>query len=255
MYDMPEEIDVKADGPLRIISLNRPDALNAVNDALHVGLAKIWDALNEDADARAAVITGAGRAFSAGGDFHYLDELRNNEALRQKTIKHGRDIVIGMVRCRIPVIAAVNGPAVGLGCSLAALSDVVYVAETAHFADPHVQIGLVAADGGPLVWGSQISLLQAKEFALTGVRIKAQRAVELGLANHVVADPLAEAIACAKKILELPQQAVEATKRLMNLQLEKAVMASLDYANLAEYVSFGTADFNKIVDGLIAKGK
>jgi len=96
---------------------------------------------------------------------------------------------------------------------------------------------------------------QAKEFALTGVRIKAQRAVELGLANHVVADPLAEAIACAKKILELPQQAVEATKRLMNLQLEKSVMASLDYANLAEYVSFGTADFNKIVDGLIAKGK
>jgi enoyl-CoA hydratase len=253
MYDMPSEIDVKADGPLRIITLNRPDELNAVNDPLHVGLAKIWDALNEDADARAAVITGSGRAFSAGGDFNYLDELRSNEALRQKTIKHGRDIVIGMVRCRIPVIAAVNGPAVGLGCSLAALSDVVYIAETAHFADPHVRIGLVAADGGPLVWGSQISLLQAKEFALTGVRIKAQRAVDLGLANHVVADPLTEAIACAKKIMELPQQAVEATKRLMNLQLEKSVMASLDYANLAEYVSFGTTDFNKIVDGLIAK--
>ena len=90
---------------------------------------------------------------------------------------------------------------------------------------------------------------------MTGVRIKAQRAVELGLANHVVADPLTEAIVCAKKILELPQQAVEATKRLMNLQLEQSVMASLDYANLAEYVSFGTADFNKIVDGLIAKDK
>ena len=253
MYDMPDEIDVKADGALRIITLNRPDDLNAVNDNLHVGLAKIWEALNEDTGARAAVITGAGRAFSAGGDFNYLDELRNDEALRQKTIKHGRDLVIGMLRCRIPVVAAVNGPAVGLGCSLAALSDIVYIAETAFFADPHVQIGLVAADGGPLVWGSQISLLQAKEFALTGVRIKAQRAVELGLANHVVEDPLAEAIACAKKLIELPQQAVEATKRLMNIQLEQSVMASLDYANLAEYVSFGTADFNKIVDGLIAK--
>ncbi len=253
MYDMPDEIDVKADGALRIITLNRPDELNAVNDNLHVGLARIWEALNEDTGARAAVITGAGRAFSAGGDFNYLDELRNDEALRQKTIKHGRDLVIGMLRCRIPVVAAVNGPAVGLGCSLAALSDIVYIAETAFFADPHVQIGLVAADGGPLVWGSQISLLQAKEFALTGVRIKAQRAVELGLANHVVEDPLAEAIACAKKLLELPRQAVEATKRLMNIQLENAVMASLDYANLAEYVSFGTTDFNKIVDGLIAK--
>jgi enoyl-CoA hydratase len=253
MYDMPDEIDVQADGGLRIITLNRPDELNAVNDPLHVGLAKIWEALNEDAGARAAVITGAGRAFSAGGDFNYLDELRNDEALRQKTIKHGRDLVIGMVRCRIPVVAAVNGPAVGLGCSLAALSDIVYMAETAFFADPHVSIGLVAADGGPLVWPSQISLLQAKEFAFTGVRIKAARALELGMANHVVADPLTEAIACAKKIMELPQQALEATKRLMNIQLEKSVMASLDYANLSEYVSFGTADFNRIVDGLIAK--
>ncbi|PRC51048.1 enoyl-CoA hydratase, partial [Mycobacterium sp. ITM-2017-0098] len=79
--------------------------------------------------------------------------------------------------------------------------------------------------------------------------------LELGMANHVVEDPLAEAITCAKKIMELPQQALEATKRLMNIQLEQSVMASLDYANLSEYVSFGTADFNKIVDGLIAKQK
>lgn len=255
MYGMPTEIEVRADGPLRIITLNRPDALNAVNDSLHVGLAGLWNALSEDADARVAVLTGAGRAFSAGGDFNYLDELRSDDALRAKTIKHGRDIVIGMIRCRIPVIAAVNGPAVGLGCSLAAMSDVVYMAETAHFADPHVQIGLVAADGGPLVWPMQISFLQAKEFALTGTKITAQRALELGLANHVVADPVTEAIGCAKKMLELPQQAVEATKRLMNIQLERSVMASLDYANTSEYVSFGTADFNRIVDGLMAKSK
>ena len=88
---------------------------------------------------------------------------------------------------------------------------------------------------------------------MTGVRIKAQRAVELGLANHVVEDPLAEAIACAKKILELPQQAVESTKRLMNIQLERAVMASLDFANLAEEQSFRTEDFRNIVNRLIAK--
>src|SRR6476660_8294218 len=113
MYDLPDEIDVSADGGLRIITLDRPDDLNAVNDALHVGLAKVWEALNEDADARAAVITGAGRAFSAGGDFNYLDELRNDEALRQKTINHGRDLVIGMISCSIPVTAAVNGQAVG----------------------------------------------------------------------------------------------------------------------------------------------
>lgn len=252
MYDMPAEIDVRAEGPLRIITLNRPEALNAVNDSLHTGLAQLWPRLAEDRDARAAVLTGSGRAFSAGGDFAYLDELRRDEALRAKTIAHGRDIVLGMVRCRTPVIAAVNGPAVGLGCSLVALSDIVYVSESAYLADPHVQVGLVAADGGPLTWPLQMSLLLAKEYALTGARIPGARAVELGLANHVVEDPLAEAISCAGRIAELPRQAVESTKRLLNIHLERAVLATLDFANVAEDQSFQTDDFAKIIDRLTA---
>jgi enoyl-CoA hydratase len=188
VYDMPTEIDVQADGPLRIITLNRPDSLNSVNDDLHHGLAKLWQRLSDDRSARAAVITGAGRAFSAGGDFAYLAELAGDADLRAKTIADGREIVLGMARCRVPVVAAVNGPAVGLGCSLVALSDIVYIAEDAYLADPHVQVGLVAADGGPLTWPLHISLLLAKEYALTGTRITAQRAVELGLANHVGED-------------------------------------------------------------------
>ena len=249
MCDMPPEIDVAADGPLRIITLNRPGALNAVNDPLHTGLARLWPRLSEDHDARAAVLTGAGRAFSAGGDFGYLEELSRDAALRAKTIAHGRDLVLGMARCRVPVVAAVNGPAVGLGCSLVALSDVVYMAETAYLADPHVQIGLVAADGGPLTWPLHTSLLLAKEYALTGARISAPRAAEMGLANHVVADPLSEALACAKRIAGLPRQAVESTKRILNLQLERAVLATLDFAMTAEEQSFGTADFRSIIAG------
>jgi len=249
MYDMPPEIDVRADGPLRIITLNRPGALNAVNDPLHTGLARLWPRLSEDHDARAAVLTGAGRAFSAGGDFGYLEELSRDAALRAKTIAHGRDLVLGMARCRVPVVAAVNGPAVGLGCSLVALSDVVYMAETAYLADPHVQIGLVAADGGPLTWPLHTSLLLAKEYAFTGARISAPRAAEMGLANHVVADPLGEALACAKRIAGLPRQAVESTKRIFNLQLERAVLATLDFAMTAEEQSFGTADFRSIIAG------
>ena len=173
MYDMPTEIDVQADGPLRIITLNRPDSLNSVNDDLHHGLAKLWQRMSDDRSARAAVITGAGRAFSAGGDFGYLEELAGDADLRAKTIADGREIVLGMARCRVPVVAAVNGPAVGLGCSLVALSDIVYIAEDAYLADPHVQVGLVAADGGPLTWPLHISLLLAKEYALTGARISA----------------------------------------------------------------------------------
>ena len=252
MYDMPTEIDVRADGALRIITLNRPDSLNSVNDDLHSGLARIWQRMSDDRQARAAVLTGAGRAFSAGGDFTYLAELAGDADLRAKTISDGREIVLGMARCRIPVVAAVNGPAVGLGCSLVALSDIVYIAEDAYLADPHVQVGLVAADGGPLTWPLHISLLLAKEYALTGTRIRAERAVELGLANHVAADPVAEAIACAKRIMELPQQAVESTKRVLNIHLERAVLASLDYALSAEHQSFTTEDFRSIITKLTA---
>jgi enoyl-CoA hydratase len=252
VYDMPAEVDVRADGPLRIITLNRPDDLNAVNDNLHVGLARLWQRLTDDPTARAAVITGAGRAFSAGGDFAYLAELAQDADLRAKTIRDGREIVLGMARCRIPVVAAVNGPAVGLGCSLVALSDIVYIAKDAFLADPHVQVGLVAADGGPLTWPLHISLMLAKEYALTGTKIRAERAVELGLANHVAEDPVAEATACAKRILELPQQAVESTKRLLNIHLERAVLASLDYALSAESQSFVTEDFRSIVTKLNA---
>lgn len=255
MYDMPAEIDVRADGSLRIVTLHRPDALNAVNDALHTGLARLWPRLSEDPEVRAVVLTGAGKAFSAGGDFTYLAELGRDPVLREKTIAHGRDIVLGMARCRVPVVAAVNGPAVGLGCSLVSLSDIVYMADTAYLADPHVQVGLVAADGGPLTWPLHTSLLLAKEYALTGARISAERAREMGLANHVVADPMAEALACAKRIAEMPRQAVEATKRVLNMQLEKAVLTSLDYALTAEYQSFQTDDFQTTITRLTSGKK
>ena len=253
MYGMPEEIDVSADGPLRIITLNRPGALNAVNDALHTGLARLWPRLSEDRQARAAVLTGRGQTFSAGGDFAYLAELGRDPELRARTLAHGRDLVLGMARCRVPVVAAVNGPAVGLGCSLVALSDLVYMAETAYLADPHVQVGLVAADGGPLTWPLHTSLHLAKEYAFTGARIPAARAVEFGLANHVAADPVAEATACAGRIAALPQQAVESTKRLLNLRLERAVLAALDFATAAEEASFQTGDFRSAIAHLTGR--
>lgn len=252
MYDMPDEIDVRADGSLRIITLNRPGDLNAVNENLHMGLARIWGHLNRDPSVRAAVITGSGKAFSAGGDFNYIKALSEDRDLRAKTLADGRDIVLGMVRCRVPVVAAVNGPAVGLGCSLAALSDVVYIAEDAFLSDPHVQVGLVAADGGPLTWPLHMSLLLAKEYALTGTRIPARKAVEIGLANHVAEDPLDAAIACARRMAGQPQQAVESTKRMLNMHLERAVLAVLDYANTAEDMSLQTDDLRDNIAKLTA---
>jgi enoyl-CoA hydratase len=254
IYDVPEEIQIEADGPVRIIRLNRPEQLNATNHVLHAGLAGLFPQLDADTDARAAVITGNGRAFSAGGDFTYLDELATDPERRRETLVHGRQIVTGMVRCRVPIVAAVNGPAVGLGCSLVALSDIVFMAESAHLADPHVMIGLVAADGGPVTWPLLISLQLAKEYALTGDRISAERAAQIGLVNHVCSDNevLEQALACAHRIAKLPKQAAEDTKRILNMHLERAVLATLDFALTAEDRSFTSPELRANLDRLLA---
>jgi enoyl-CoA hydratase len=254
-YDLPDELTVTAEGPIRIVTLNRPEQLNATNHVLHAGLAALFPQLDADDDARVAVLTGAGRAFSAGGDFGYLDELTRDKALRDRTIAHGRQIVTGMVRCRLPIVAAVNGPAVGLGCSLVALSDIVFMAESAHLADPHVVLGLVAADGGPVVWPLLTSIQLAKEYALTGERIPAARAAEIGLVNHVCPDAevLEQAMACARRIAGLPKGAVEDTKRVINIQLERAVLAALDFALSAEDRSFTSPELRANLDRMLQR--
>jgi enoyl-CoA hydratase/carnithine racemase len=254
-YDLPDVVRVEADGPVRVVRLSRPDQLNAINDELHLALTRLFPQLSADADARAAVITGEGRAFSAGGDFDLLDRMAKDPARRRDVIAEGRELVLNMIRCRVPVVAAVNGPAVGLGCSVIALSDVVYMAESAYLSDPHVTVGLVAADGGPLTWPLHTSLLLAKEYAFTGERITAARAAEIGLANHVCPDGevLDAALAAAHKIAKLPQQAVEATKRVLNLHVERAVLATIDFAMASETASFDTADLRANVDRFLGR--
>jgi len=254
-YDLPDVLRVEADGPVRIVRLSRPEQLNAINEELHLGLTRLFPQLSADQDARVAVITGEGRAFSAGGDFDLLDRMAKDRALRHDVIAEGRELVLNMIRCRVPVVAAVNGPAVGLGCSVIALSDVVYMAESAFLSDPHVTVGLVAADGGPIIWPLHTSLLLAKEYAFTGDRITAARAAEIGLANHVVPDGevVTAALAAAHKIAALPRQAVEATKRVLNLHIERAALATIDFAMAAESESFDTPDLRANVDRFLGR--
>lgn len=257
IYRLPQEIEVEADGPIRLVRLNRPDDLNATNHVLHQGLAELWPQVDADVEARVVVLTGNGRAFCAGGDFSYIDHLIRDPALRKESLTHGRQIVTGMIGCRVPIVAAVNGPAVGLGCSLVALSDISFMAESAHLADPHVAVGLVAADGGPVTWPLLTSLALAKEYALLGERIPAKRAAEIGLVNHVCPDGevLDQALDCARRLAALPAQTVEDTKRVLNLHMERAVLATLDYALTAEYRSFDSAELRSNIDRLIDRSR
>ncbi len=137
------ELQVEVRGVVRIITLNRPEAMNSADEHLHGELGRIWAELAADEEVRAVVITGSGDAFSAGGDLQLLRRMAEDETLRAAIMVEAAEIVRGMTTLRVPIVAAINGPAVGLGCSLASMSDLVLIEEQAYFADPHVALGLV----------------------------------------------------------------------------------------------------------------
>ncbi len=234
-------VTLEADGPVRIMTLNRPDARNAFNDPLKLAFMDALRRLARDRDARAVVLTGAGAAFSGGGDitnFAHRHEFEN----RFYWMREARTLTDELLRCHLPVVAALNGPAVGLGCSVAIMCDLVLIADTAFMADPHVGVGLVAADGGAVLWPLLMSYLKAKEYLLLGERIPAEEAVRVGLANRIVpaADLHAEALALAHRLAELPWQAVQETKRAINLHLQEAALRVMPMATTAESESFNT---------------
>ena len=257
MDELAPELVITTEGPIRLIELNRPEQLNAASETLHTALANLWDRLAADEAVRAVVLTGRGRAFSAGGDFHVMTRVQRDEAFREQNIAEARRIITGMVRCPVPVIAAVNGPAVGLGCSLALLSDMVLMAEGTYLADPHVQVGLVAGDGGAMVLPLIVGLARAKELLFLGERVGGEEAVRLGLANRVVPRDklLDEAMDLARRLAALPAGALRGTKRAVNLHLEHAMSAVMETALGAERDSMHSPEHVAIVARLIAKSR
>ncbi|TWC61606.1 enoyl-CoA hydratase [Pseudomonas sp. SJZ103] len=230
LYDLPPEIQVTAEGGLRLITLNRPDDLNASSTAMLFAYPKLFRALAEDREARVAILTGAGRAFSAGGDFqHFVKTLEDSDFARSVQ-ENARRTLLSFIDLPIPIIAAVNGPAVGWGATMATLCDIVLMSEKSFMAEPHINIGLVVGDGISVAWPLYTSLLRAKELIFTGDRITPQQAVDYGLANRVVAPEklMEEARALAEKLLKQPSQALRETKKIMNSYLHRSAAQVLD---------------------------
>jgi enoyl-CoA hydratase len=242
---------------VRVITLNRPESLNAVSASLHEALEHVWRHVASDPEARAVVITGAGRAFSAGGDLNQIVALQRDPVTRGVVLDQARRLVSEVMDFRLPVIAAVNGPAVGLGCTVAACTDVVLIADTAFMADPHVSVGLTAGDGGTAVWPLIMGMLRAKEHLLTGDRISAEQAVAFGLANRVIpaGSLMTEAMALAARLAAQPPQAVQSTKRALNMHLKRAISGVLEYALAEENLSFDTPEHRAVVARMMERSQ
>jgi enoyl-CoA hydratase len=254
LYGLPDELVVTADGPIRIVTINRPDELNGLNRITHQAMAKVWTHIGADADAQVVILTGRGSAFSAGGDFGYMQENIADPVLRTATMQEARAIVRGIIRCPLPVIAAVNGPAVGLGCSLAILSDLVLLSDKSFLADPHLRMGLVTGDGG-MAWPALVGLARAKEYLFLGQKIMPDKAVEFGLASRVVpsGDLMAEALSLARRLAGIPRTALGDTKRGLNAYLEAQLENAFEIAFAAEEASMASAEHAAAVTAAMNK--
>jgi enoyl-CoA hydratase len=254
-YAPVPELTIENDGPVALVTMNNPDMRNAFVDNLHVGMREIWDHLAHDRSVRVVVLTGAGKAFSAGGHIPNFIRDYDDPEHRRESLRGARRLLDAMAEFPKPLIGAVNGAAVGLGCSVAVSCDIVYIAESAFMSDPHVSIGLVAGDGGAVTWPLMMSILKAKYYLLTGERIAAADCVDLGLANFVVPDDklIEEAVGLGKRLAAQPQQALEETKRAINLHVQAAIQRVAPFAFAAESESFSTDEIRQTVEKFKAK--
>lgn len=242
-------------GRLLAITLNRPEAMNAVNLELHDDLAEAMWFAQCDTGSDVVLITGAGRAFSAGGDIDHISRNAAEPWRFDHETRVAKRIVFTMLDIDKPVVCRMNGHAVGLGATLALLCDVIFATETAKIGDPHVGLGLVAGDGGAVVWAQRIGLARAKEFLFTGDLVTGKRAAEIGLVNHALpADELDAAVeAFCNRLLATPMPALRATKILTNLELKRLATAVMDAGIAYESVSVRSPEHLAAVEALKAK--
>ena len=241
------------------ITLNRPERLNAVGDGMHEELEDVFGRMNSDDEVNAIILTGAGRAFCAGGDIRGMgSQPEPTDGASTGNLAFSRSprrLILNMLEVEAPIITAMNGDAVGLGATLALLGDVIIAAEGARVGDTHVRIGLVAGDGGAVIWPLLVGVHRAKEYLMTGDLIPAPEAERIGLINHVV--PLEEvepkARALAERLANGPTWAIRWTKASVNKVIRERMNLILDTSLAFEALSAGTEDMREAARAFVEK--
>ena len=239
---------------LRVVIAHPTNPLNVVDGDMHEELARLFRALKRERTARAILITGRGKAFSAGGDFDWFPTLQD-PAMLEETRSDGKQLVWDLLDVELPIVAAVNGPAMGLGASIALLCDVILMADTATIGDPHVKVGLVAGDGGVVIWPLALGPARAKQYLLTGDALPAAEAERIGLVNRVVpaADLDREALALAERLAANAPLAVRYTKLAVNKLVKDALNVAFDTSTALELVTFQSEDHQEALAAIREK--
>jgi enoyl-CoA hydratase len=243
------------DGRTMTVTMNRPDQLNAMTAEMHEESSRIFYDLALDHSIDVVIFTGAGRAFSAGGDIVGMRQMYEDTEMFDRSINEAKRVVFGILDCDKIIIAKVNGDAVGLGATMALFCDIIIAADHARFGDPHVRVGLAAGDGGAVIWPALLGPARAKQYLLTGDHLTGEEAARIGLINQAVpAEDLDRVVdEFAQRIANGASLAIQFTKMSVNVTLKQQLVSVIDASFAYEALSGRTEDHQEAVNAFREK--
>jgi enoyl-CoA hydratase len=243
-FDHYETIKFDRTGNVLTVTLNRPDRLNAVSVQMHHELSTLFRDISADKQSDVVILTGAGRAFSAGGDLDHLEQARQDPALFYEDMRQGKQLIFSLLDCDKPVICRLNGDAIGLGATIALFCDIIIAADDARIGDPHVRVGYAAGDGGAVIWPQLIGYARAKQYLLTGDLIGAKEAQQIGLINFAVPRKELDATVdkWASRLARGATLATRWTKATINVSLKQIASAVIEPGLVYEALCGRTED-------------
>jgi enoyl-CoA hydratase len=250
-YEQFPDLTARREDRVLILAFDRPDALNAITAGLHAQLAEVFRQVATDEDADVVVLTGAGRAFSAGGDLDWIQSQPREEY--DQGFREARRIILDLLELPQPIIAAVNGHAIGLGATVTLFCDFVYASDKALIGDPHIVLGLVPGDGASIVWPLVGGIIRAKRHLLTGEPLAAAAAAEAGMITAAMPadEVLPAALATARQLAALPQIALRGTKAALNAQLRQQATALIETSLAIERLSRESDEHRRALDAYV----